>query len=176
MGPSPASLRAATSPSFAGRGGRVLDLSMPILPLEGDRQQLSSLQPGISREDVARGLRFDGRVASKNLQQRESPILGKVTVESYGVGDAQSLHDHEANGIAERIGLVFMGTHQIEGSGFVGLTHALDLVFVALDGVEKSQRARSSAVCSVEQEGVRFDNNHVRGNQLPSLLACLGEE
>jgi hypothetical protein len=59
---------------------------------------------------------------------------------------------------------------------YVGLTHALDLVFVALDGVEKSQRARSSAVCSVEQEGVRFDNNHVRSNQLPSLLACLGEE
>jgi len=34
-----------------------------------------------------------------------------------------------------------MGAHETEGSGFVGLTHALDLVFVALDGVEKSQRA-----------------------------------
>jgi hypothetical protein len=32
--PSPASLREATSPSSAGRGGRVLDLSMPILPRE----------------------------------------------------------------------------------------------------------------------------------------------
>jgi hypothetical protein len=27
--------------------------------------------------------------------------------------------------------------HETEGSGFVGLTHALDLILVALDGVEK---------------------------------------
>jgi hypothetical protein len=29
---------------------------------------------------------------------------------------------------------------------------------------------------SVEQEGVPFDDNHARRNQLPSLFACLGEE
>ena len=79
--------------------------------------------------------------ATGNLQQAKAAVLGKVAVESDGIGDAQSLHDSEAHGIAKRVGLVFMGAHEIEGSGFVGLTHALDLVFVALDGVEKSQRA-----------------------------------
>jgi len=74
------------------------------------------------------------------------------------------------------MGNAYKRAHEIDGSCLVRLLDTFDLVFVALDRVEKSESTRSPAMCSVEQEGVRFDDNHVRRDELPSLLACLGED
>src|ERR1039457_1550354 len=41
---------------------------------------------------------------ARGLEPGESPVLGKVAVESDGIGDVQALHDHEAHSIAKRGG------------------------------------------------------------------------
>ena len=69
-----------------------------------------------------------------------------------------------------------MGAHEGDGGGFVRLTYTFEVVLIPLDGVEKSESAWAPAMCSVEQKGVRFNDDNVRRDELPALFACSGED
>ena len=60
----------------------------------------------------------------RRLQQGEAPVLGKMTVEGDGLWDIQALHDYEAEGVAEGVGLVPVRTQEGD-SADAGARHVI---------------------------------------------------
>ena len=92
-----------------------------------------------------------------------------MTVEGDGLWDIQALHDYEAEGVAEGVGLVLVRTEEGDSAGLIRFAHSLDLATATLDGIEEREGIGPPAVGTVDYEGVGFDDHHVRRDELPVL-------
>ena len=110
------------------------------------------------------------------LQNAEPPVLEEVSIEGDGFPDPKSLHDDEAQGVAEGICLVLVGAEERDGALLVGPSNAFYAVRVAQDHVKKGHGSMPPAPGACEDEGVCLDHDRIRGDEAPALGAGLAEK
>ena len=59
-----------------------------------------------------------------------------------GLRDIQALHDYEAEGVAEGVGLVLVRTQEGDSAGLIRFAHSLDLATSTLDRIEQREGIR----------------------------------
>src|SRR5574341_979365 len=98
---------------------------------------------------------------------REAAVLAKVAIEGDGFLDAQALHHYEAEGVAERVGLVLVSANEGDGTLLISQSDTLDSALSALEVIEEFNRATTSFARTHKKQRIGLDHNRVRGNQLP---------
>lgn len=108
-----------------------------------------------------------------HLVNREPSVLPEVAVEGHGFGDAEALHDHEAQCIAERVRLVLVVAEDGNGACLVIMGHVHDLAQSALEMHQETKSGLSSLPGTVREQRVRFVDDGIRCDEVPpSRSAC----
>lgn len=125
-----------------------------------------------SSNDCLRGQSPSG----DTLQNREAAVLPKVAIEGNCVLDAQPFHHHEAERVAERVGLVLVGSNESDGMLLISQTDALNSALRTLKPIKELNGATTCFAGPHEKQRIGLDHNRVGGNQLPGLGVGTFEE
>lgn len=101
-------------------------------------------------------------------------MLPEVPIEGDCLSDAKALCNHEAQSIAERVGLILVVTEESDGAYLVIVGHAYDLAQTALDMLQEAKSGLSSFTGAVRKQRVRLETTaFVVTRCQPSRSACV---
>ena len=89
--------------------------------------------------------REEAKVSECLLLKNADAILTKMAVERDCITDVHAFHDHEAQGVAERVALIGMPSEEVGRTLLVMLGDSHNLTQAVLDIIEESKRDRTAS-------------------------------
>lgn len=101
--------------------------------------------------------------------QHNLAITPEIVIERKRFGNAELLHDDEAERVAEGIFLVGVTLEQLDGANLVERPHSLDIAESIFDIFQKPERELAAVARTYTDEGVRLPHHGISGDQRPGF-------
>lgn len=108
--------------------------------------------------------------------QHELAVAPEVIIERKRLGNAELLHDDEAERVAERVSLVGVALEQLDGASLIKRAHSLDVAKSILDIVEKPYGKLPAVARTDARQGVGLPDHGIGGDQGPGFAGSPLEE
>lgn len=104
-------------------------------------------------------------------QHNDLAVAPEVLVKRQGIGEAEPLHGHKAEGVAKREALVPVLAQQVHGTSLIDRSHTLDSAQTVANIVQKSDGELATVTCADANEGIGLRYDCVRRDQRPGFSA-----